>query len=342
VADLPVDEHPTAAVAGPHVRFVQQTTVRELVLQSASLLRRSPLMLVFGTFVTVTAAIPLLAGDRSGVIGVLLGLSFLTGFFVVPFVWWSVRQRRDLLLAPVTVELDADGVTTTHSAATAHQAWSVYKRARETPSTFILETGVSSAAVLLKRAMGPTDVDVVRGLLTRAGLLGPPPTLIRRLRPAIWIGVGLAAAGLLIGGAAFLANSPSNVAIEATPTVLGRQVSVDGTTDLPDGTVLGVQIFQFDAWQRAATAGQDATEAFDLIETREAIVQGGRFHAEADTTGWPPGRGMAAVYFWIDESQPEAVKTRFGRDGSGLHGSNVHAEATGPTFRIDRPFTIPQ
>jgi hypothetical protein len=295
MATEPIEAAAETPAAPPPVRFVQQQTVRELVWQSAALLRRSALMLALGTFVTVTAAIPLILGDLSGVIGVLLGLSFLTGLFVVPFVWWTVRQRRDLVLGPVTVEIDGDGVTMTQSAATSHQAWSLYKRARETPSAFILDTGVGASAVLLKRAMAPADVDVVRGLLTRAGLIGAPPSILRRLRPLVWIGLGLVAAALLIGGATYLANPSSNVAIDATPTVVGRHVSVDGTTDLPDGTLLGVQIFQFDAWQRAAAAGQDAQDAFDLMETTQTMVQGGRFHAEADMIGWPPGRGMAAV-----------------------------------------------
>ena len=49
---------------------------------------------------------------------------------------------------------------------------------------------------------------------------------------------------------------------------------------------------------------------------------------------------MAAVYFWIDDSQPDAVKTRFGRDGAKLLGPGVYKDGTGPTLRVDRPFDI--
>ena len=60
-------------------------------------------------------------------------------------------------------------------------------------------------------------------------------------------------------------------------------------------------------------------------------------------TGWPAGRGMSAVYFWVDGSQPQAVRDRFGADGAGLHGPDVHFdEDTGPTMPVDRGFDIPE
>jgi hypothetical protein len=58
-------------------------------------------------------------------------------------------------------------------------------------------------------------------------------------------------------------------------------------------------------------------------------------------TGWPAGRGMSAVYFSIDRGQPVAVQQRFGLDGSGLQGPDVHLDDdTGPTLRVDRDFDI--
>ena len=58
-------------------------------------------------------------------------------------------------------------------------------------------------------------------------------------------------------------------------------------------------------------------------------------------TGWAAGRGMSAVYFSIDRGQPVAVQQRFGLDGSGLQGPDVHLDDdTGPTLRVDRGFDI--
>jgi hypothetical protein len=222
-------------------------------------------------------------------------------------------------------------------------AWSVFRRARETSRAFVLDTGAGAAITLLKRSMGTEVVESVRARLGRLGLLDEP-TLARRLRPFVWVGVGLLAVGVVFGGSLYFANAGANAALETSPTVAGRHVTIDGTTDLPDGTRLAVQVFQFDAWNRARAAGDAAAaEDFTYIDDVEAVVHGGRFSADVDMTGWPAGHGMSAVYFWIDESQPRAVIDRFGLDGSGLHGPHVLPdEDTGPTLRIDHGFDIPE
>ena len=100
---------PTTPTDMPTITFVAQQTASDLVWHSAELVRRSPFVIAIGTFVIAISAITVITGDLSGIVGVLLGLSFLTGLFAVPFVLWGVRQRRDLLLAPVTVEIDGAG-----------------------------------------------------------------------------------------------------------------------------------------------------------------------------------------------------------------------------------------
>jgi hypothetical protein len=325
------------------IRFVAQPSMGELIWHQAELARRAAPLIVLGTFVTVTSAITLVLGDATSIIGLLLGLSLLSGLFAAPFVWWAVRQRRDLLLAPVTYEIDDEGISMTTSSSTARSVWSVFRRARETRRAFVLDTGAGAAIVLLKRPMGPEVVESVRERLRRRGLL-LEPTLVRRMRPLVWVGVGLLAVAVVFGGSLYLANAGANVALETTPTVASRHVTVDGTTDLPDGTRLAVQVFQFDAWNRARASGDAAAaDDFSYIDEVEAVVHGGRFSADVDMTGWPAGHGMSAVYFWIDESQPQEVIDRFGLDGSGLHGPNVLPhEDTGPTLRVDHGFDIPQ
>jgi hypothetical protein len=339
----------TAPAADPleprAIRFDVQQTVGDLVWNSAELVRRSALIIVMGTGITVTSAIALVLGDMVSIIFVLLGLSFLTGLFVVPFVWWSVRQRRDLVLAPVSYEIDDAGISMTTSSATTRTAWSVYRRARETSRAFVLDTGVGTAIILLKRAMDPEVLGRVRGLLRRRGLL-VEPSLRRRLRPLLWVAVGLLMVALIGGsalvGSAFVAGSGANVAMETVPTVVGRHVTINGTTDLPEGTILAVQIFQLDAWDRALASGASATQEFEYMDYVDAVVKDGRFSAETDMTGWPAGHGMSAVYFWIDASQPQAVIDRFGADGSRLQGPDVRDdEDTGRTLRVDRRFEIP-
>ena len=74
----------------------------------------------------------------------------------------------------------------------------------------------------------------------------------------------------------YLANAGANVALETTPTVNGHHVTIDGTTDLPDGTRLGVQVFQFDAWSRARPPARRGS-GLRILDDLEAIVHDGRF-----------------------------------------------------------------
>ena len=343
-ATVPDEPAPSATLVAPTaIRFVSQATVGDLVWHNAELVRRSAFVTVIGTFVTVISVFATIAGDRLSILGILLGLSFLTGLFVVPFVWWSVRQRRDLLLAPFTVEADDEGLTLTSSGATSQLAWSVYRRARETRRAFVLDTGAGTVVVLLKRAMDQTDRDAFRGLLVRLGLLPDRPTLSGRLRPLLGVAVGLLGTVVLAGGLYLVGRAGTTVAVDAVPSVDGRHVSIYGTADLPDGSIVGVQVFQFDAWQQALASGDGAGLAsFPFLVYRATVVHDGKFSAEADMTGWPAGHGMAAVYFWVDGNQPDEVRARFGADGAGLKGPAVYIDDdTGRTLRVDRPFDVP-
>jgi hypothetical protein len=326
------------------VRFTSAPTVGDIYWQSVAVMRRSAFSLAVGTFMTATSLVAIVLGDRSSVVVLLVGLSLLSGLFAAPFVWWTIRQRRDLVLSPVTVEADSAGLSLTSVQATTQLRWPVFRRARETKRAFQLDTGAGAVVVVHKRGVAEADIGAFRGLLTVNGLIrGPNPRT--RLRPLVGVAVGLIGAVVLIGGVvgfAELTRPAATVQLESVPSVEGRHISIDGTTDLPDGTFLRVQVFQLDEWRRALAAqGAQAGDTFEWIESREAIVHGGRFHAEADMTGWPAGRGMSAVYFSIDRGQPAAVQQRFGLDGSGLQGPDVHLDDdTGPTLRIDRGFDI--
>jgi len=326
------------------VGFTSAPTVGDIYWRSVELARRSAFGLAIGTFITAISLVAIVLGDRFSLFALLFGLSLLSGVFVVPFVWWTIRQRRDLVLGPVTVEADSEGLSMTSVQATTQLRWPVFRRARETKRAFQLDTGAGAVVVVHKRGVAEADIGAFRGLLTVNGLIqGPNPRT--RLRPLVGVAVGLIGAVVLIGGVvgfAELTRPAATVQLESVPSVEGRHISIDGTTDLPDGTFLRVQVFQLDEWRRALAAqGAQAGDTFEWIESREAIVHGGRFHAEADMTGWPVGRGMSAVYFSIDRGQPAAVQQRFGLDGSGLQGPDVHLDDdTGPTLRIDRGFDI--
>ncbi len=177
----------------------------DYVWNAMALLRDSMLGVVVGTFGTALGLLSLLlVFDPFSLIGLVGGIAFLTGAFAAPFTWWSVRQRRDLTLAPVAVEADATGITITGPSTAGRHDWSVFRRVRETPSAFIFDTGASVAILLTKGGVSESDLARLRLLMVRAGgLRFPQEGAWRRTLAGVAIGLGAAAlvvvAPLLLG-----------------------------------------------------------------------------------------------------------------------------------------------
>ena len=102
---------------------------------------------------------------------IVLGLVLLTGIVVFPFLWWSIRTRRDLILAPVEVVADSAGLAMTSAQSSGRHDWSVFRRARETDQAIILETGTHLVFMLPKRGATDADLQAFRRLLVEVGLL---------------------------------------------------------------------------------------------------------------------------------------------------------------------------
>ena len=305
--------------------------------------RRSAPSLVIGTFMTASAVVAIVLGDRLSFLWLVLGISILTGLFAVPIVWWVIHRRRDLILAPVDVEANADGITITSSQASAHQEWSVYRRVRETSRAFLLDTGVGTAVLLTKRGIEPAEIEAFRSLLARAGILAPQPAALGRLRPLLWVAVGLIAAAALILGPRTIAGIGATANMTINPIVQGSRVTVEGTTDIPDGAIIAVQVVQLEGWEREAADGVPSDAGTSpWVRSEYVLVQNGRYSSSFETEDWPGGRVAAIVYFWIDARQPRAVIDRFEIDGSALRGPDVvDREDRGPTLELQRLFELP-
>lgn len=324
------------------VRFTATPTRRDLLLNTAALARDSVFSIAIGTLVTVTSAVAFVLGDIVSLAFLALGLALLTGLAVVPLASWSINQRRDLFLATVETEADAAGIRFRSAIGESRHDWSVFRRARETTRAFLLDTGAGSALVVSKRGVDPGVVDAFRAMLTTRGILVAPSvrrTVVRRGSAAL---VGLVAAGGLIG-APYLANTLNRTAtIEIRASVNGSTVSVDATTDLPDGAIVGIQVFQRDEWERELADGvQPSMDDWPWQAYEEILVQDGRIRSAASIAGWPAGRGLVVVYFWVDGRQPGVVIDRFGRDGAGLRGRDVVDDPrNGRTLEVSAPFVI--
>ena len=332
-----------------HVVFTSRPSSRDLIVNAAAMGRASGFMLAFGTFLTVSSVASLLAADqRPGVLTVvnvvtfLLGLSFLSGAIVVPFIWWMIRRRGDLLLAPVDVDADDEGIRVSAAYATSQQSWTVYRSARETSHAFTLDTGTGAAALLTKRGVSAADIDAFRALLRRVGLLQAKHGVRTAIRPLLWVGLGLALAAALSVGPRFLANIGATATMDLVASVQDGRVTVAGTTDLPDGAIVSIQVLQLDEWERASGSGVEPDiDSWPYADYDEATVSDGRFSESFAVDDWPSGRGVAVAYFWVDPMQPAAVIEKFGRDGEGLKGPDVTGDDFGSTLEVQRVFQLP-
>ncbi len=321
-----------------NVRFTSTPAIGDIAWNAAAVVRNSASSLVMGAFMTTIAVVSIWFGDYVSLWLLVFGLSLLTGLFVAPFVWWSVRQRRDLALATVEIDAGADGISMTSNQASSRQDWSFYRQARETPRAFMLDMGTMTV-FLTKRGIDPVDVDGFRSLLRRVGLLKAETTLFGRFRRVIWIALGVVAASAVMLGPLAYSRLFATANLHLTPTIDGQTVHVEGTTDLPDGAIVLVEVTQLDEWDHADW--QSGTDPLDWVRGENVTVAGGRFESSIDIGGWPAGRGLVSAYFWVDETQPQAVIERFGTDGSGLRGPDVYREDGYANLVVDREFTLP-
>jgi hypothetical protein len=111
-ADDPL-EPTTDAAPDEIVRFRTVPTMAAYVRMNVAVARRSRGMLLVGGFIFGCGLISVLEGALFGAFFLLGGLLMASGYFVVPFLWFAVRRRRDLLLAPIDITADATGMTFT-------------------------------------------------------------------------------------------------------------------------------------------------------------------------------------------------------------------------------------
>lgn len=173
------------------VTFTAQPTASDYVSTSAALLRVSTGSQVLGGAMLGLGTVGLISfTDLFSVVPIAFGLALITGAFAVPFVWYGIRRRRDLLLAPLHVSADREGISITGPTSTARQQWSTYKRVREVPTAFLLDTGAGANLMIAKRGPDPEVIERFRSLLADVGLLRAVASAETR---AAWIlaGVGI-------------------------------------------------------------------------------------------------------------------------------------------------------
>lgn len=190
---------PATRAGVARVAFVSRPTVTDYMWNAIAITRSSLISIALGTFATTSSILAIVvAGDTSSVFVLLGGLSLLTGVFVVPFVWWPIHQRRDLVLAPIDVVADERGLSFTTSTSTGRHDWSVFRRVRETSGAFIFDTGTNVAILVAKRDVSESDVARLRSLLVATGTMRPTTSSADRLRPFLGVAIGIGATAFII------------------------------------------------------------------------------------------------------------------------------------------------
>jgi hypothetical protein len=114
---------------------------------------------------------------------------------------------------------------------------------------------------------------------------------------------------------------PATVALTLNATVKNRLLTIDGKTDLPDGTFLPYEIRH----EGLSTGLNYPIEKMSV--DGNATVAGGSYSSTIDLQGWPPGKVEVWLAFQtvLDTTthQPPDIISRFGELGERMEGSNV-------------------
>lgn len=161
-----------AATVGEVARATYRMTLREVVLAHVEAGRRSKFMTVSGLIVGGLGVFGVLSfGDPVSALGVLLGVGFVTGWFVAPFAWYQGRRRPDLIAAEWRLTADERGLQLESPMLSGLNTWSVFRVAHETGRFFFFDTASGLNMVIPKRAFEPADLATFLRLLDRHGLL---------------------------------------------------------------------------------------------------------------------------------------------------------------------------
>jgi len=116
------------------------------------------------------------------------------------------------------------------------------------------------------------------------------------------------------------AAGPVRVGIKARTTLRGGVLTVSGTTQLVDASVIG--------WEVGRARPGDVWE---VRRSGKATVEGGRFSFRADVNSIPGSTLYVFLVFSTDQ-QPQTVRTRYGEVGENLRGSQVELHGDNRTL----------
>lgn len=112
-------------------------------------------------------------------------------------------------------------------------------------------------------------------------------------------------------------------------SLAGRLLTIEGTTDLPDETIIS-----WDVWHELADPNLPASDPRWEVGG-EATVSSSRFQAVTDLAGWPPGSITVWTAFEPGRDQPAGVRATFGDNGERLEGMGVYDDSGSYRRRVE-------
>jgi hypothetical protein len=157
------------------VQLDYRPTLSDYVKTAVVSATRSVAAVALGSYLVGIAILPLVGGDVGSWVTLFIGLTLITGLYVVPFIWWTIRRRPDLMLGPHRLTVDAWGVRSETATVRMEQAWPTFRRVREVAGGFLLDYGTGANALIPGHAFDATTVVRFRQLAAGAGKLDRSP-----------------------------------------------------------------------------------------------------------------------------------------------------------------------
>lgn len=133
-------------------------------------------------------------------------------------------------------------------------------------------------------------------------------------------------------------EKPATVALTLDTTVDGSRLTIEGNTDLPDGSVISYEI------QHEQFATRTDLPSEKLFADGEATVASGYYSSDIDLTGWPAGKVDVRVVFQTvlgtTKQQPPEIISRFGKLGERLEGPNVTRKGSLKRVEVSTPIFL--
>jgi hypothetical protein len=176
----------------------------DYISASTAAARTSTPTVALGTYLVAIGIIPLLGGDLGGLAGIAFGVSIASGLYCVPFIWWAVSRRPDLMLGEYELNANSGTIEIATATTRTQQSWTTFRRIRELPDAFFLDYGTGAAGLIPKRAFEGGSLTTFRDLASAAGKFDRSPAW---RRTALGGAIGVAAAVIFVLGVSVLATA---------------------------------------------------------------------------------------------------------------------------------------